>query len=94
MLGVLGEAKFYNPRAFNCEIVGSRFVSEIEIYLNDLSNPSLKNNPEQTRVVLVTGKLKWIGWIIFILASWISKHDQTTADPKAFHMKVILNFEE
>lgn len=58
MLRVLGEAKFYSPQAFNCEIVGSHFVSEIEIYLNDLSNPSFKNNPEQTVVVAVTEKLK------------------------------------
>jgi len=58
MLRVLGEAKFCSPRAFNCEIVGSHFVSEIEIYLNDLSNPSFKNNPEQTLVVVVTAKLK------------------------------------
>lgn len=61
MLRILGEAKFYSPRAFNCEIVGSHFVSEIEIYLNDLSNPSFKNNPKQTVVVVVTEKLKLIG---------------------------------
>lgn len=90
MLRVLGEAKFYSPRAFSCEIVGSCFVSGIEIYLNDLSNPSFKNNPGQT-VVVVTKKLKWIRWILFSIIASISKHNQTTSDPKVFHMKAILN---
>lgn len=58
MLRVLGEAKFYSPRAFNCEILGSHFASEIEIYLNDLSNPGFKNNLEHAVVVVVTEKLK------------------------------------
>lgn len=59
MLRVLGEAKFCSPRAFSCEIVGSCVVSEIEVYLNDLSNPSFKNNPKQA-VLVVTEKPNWV----------------------------------
>lgn len=94
MLRVLGEAKFYSPRAFNCEILGSQFVSEIEIYLNDLSNPGFKNNLEHAVVVVVTEKLQRIGRLFFILIAWISKLSQTTADPEVFHIKAILNTEE
>lgn len=64
MLRVLGEAKFCSPRAFSCEIVGSCVVSEIEIYLNDLSNSSFKNNPKQA-VLVVTEKPNWVNTFLF-----------------------------
>lgn len=94
MLRVLGEAKFCSPRAFSCEIVGSCVVSEIEIYLNYLSNPSFKNNPKQA-VLLVTEKPNWVNTFYSNCLNFQTQpENQAAADPKVFVMKVILNFEE
>lgn len=94
MLRVLGGAKFCSPRAFSCEIVGSCVVSEIEIYLNDLSNPSCKNNPKQA-VLVVTEKPNWVNTFNSNCLNFQTQpKNQTAADPEVFNMKVILNFEE
>lgn len=79
---------------FSCEIVGSCVVSEIEIYLNDLSNPSFKNNPKQA-VLVVTEKPNWMNTFYTNCLNFQTQpENQTAADPKVFIMKIILNFEE
>lgn len=85
---------FVALKLFSCEIVGSCVVSEIEIYLNDLSNPSFKNNPKHA-VLVVTEKPNWMNTFYTNCLNFQTQpENQTAADPKVFIMKIILNFEE